>query len=1146
MIRNAEQIRTEINIVDVIGRHVTLKRRGVNYVGLCPFHDETTPSFTVFPNTNKFKCFGCGQAGDGIHFLMERQGMTYPEALEFAASESRIEVEYDRREQRAEIIEQAKKEKEHRSALYEALNGVHLYYANKGPLPGSYCDLETKTELVDADGRLIKRTTADAFGICWTPDDNLIFKSGFWEQRILEEIGVIGKGDFGHYDFFKRRLLFRITDQQGKVVALAGRRLSTEDAKPEEGGKQRSKYINSKQSALYDKSEVLFGLFENRRGIKDAGYATLVEGYFDVVTPHDHGIRNCVAPCGTALTDQQAKLLSRFTDEVVILRDGDSAGTEAAKRDVETLVRAGLKVRICQMKPSSELIKNMLLQEDIIGAQLRELESAEKMAPEKGKEKKHLANIEKMKANLVAMRECMATMKEDYAALKDPDTFMRRNGKKGFEKFIQNTAQDGIIWRVMEDYDPQDVFSKDQATQIAATLLALIESETLKDHYIRELCKPSNLGAVKTILGQAVKIQSDTKGRKSDLNPKQKQDVITYGMYERDQKYFISSDIGGIGWQVSNFTLRPIIFIEGAKESIRLVEITNEKKIARILDINSRNFVELGPFKQTIEARGNYRFEGKPEHFLKVKAKVYDEMKTAFPIYTLGLHREGFFTFANGIVSEGKFTPVDEYGLVSHADTTYYLPAFSKIRDHVKSDDVDNDYQDEQYYVYTEGGQPISWKEWTALMIKVHGENAVIGILYLCSCIIREKVFERLDNMFPHLNMFGLPGSGKNQLAASLCAVYGKYRPPVHIVNATDAAFFRRIAQVRNGLAWYDEYSNNAEHKRVEALKQFADGTGRSRASVDNPNRTNSSQVNAGCIISGQQQPTADVALFTRCISLSFSNTEFDAAAKENHARLKKIEQGGQLTSFVALLHSQREHMGEQFAQEFETAYSRFQEIVAGQNVMDRILRSYTALLTTFRLLKDKIEFSFDETEVERILEKSIMTQKESVYQENEVSIFWRMVEFFMSNNEIEHGADIIVEETTSESFDLDWKGTNKETKDYRPAKRLLYLYLARVHPFYLERHQRQRNAKGLDVEALKYYLKASGGWEGYKRGKKFLGVTRACLVFDADKLPFEVEDTVAVLSRKKRFTSEDPEAPVSEPKAPELKESPTNDDLPF
>jgi len=1162
MIKNADQIRAEANIIDVVGKHVTLKRRGVTFVGLCPFHNENSPSFTVFPTTNTFKCFGCGVGGDAIHFLMEKEGLTFPEALEAAASEARIEVEYEHKERRQEDIDRAKQEKAKRTSLADTLQGVHRFYADKGPLEGTYCDLETRTELCDADGRLIKRTTADTFGLCLTPDDNLVNKAGFWETAPLEEIGILGKSDYGHYDFFRRRLIIRITDHTGKITALAGRRLRAEDnvrsKSPLEGGKggdkQRSKYINSKDSILYNKSEILFGLFENRRGIKDAGYATLVEGYFDVITPHDHGICNCVAPCGTALTDAQARLLKRYTDEVLILRDGDHAGLEAAKRDVETLVRAGLKVRICQMKPGAELIRSMLDQKEHLAAQKKEVETWSKLDPI---DKKGIKEREKSEALLATMQENMTRMESDYAAFKDPDAFLRRHGKKGFEFFLEETSQDGIIWRVMEDYDSNDVYSKEMATQTAGTLLALIESESLRDFYVRELCKPANLGSIKAILNSAVKTHTETKGKKSDLTPKQKQDVIAYGLFERDNKYFVAHDVNSNGWAVTNFTVKPIIFIEGQRESIRLVEITNEKGIARILDINSRNFVELGPFKQTIEARGNYRFEGKPEHFSKVKAKVYDEMRTAFPIYTLGLHREGFFTFANGLVHEGKFSPVDEYGLVAFGDTKYYLPAFSKIRDHVKSDDVDNDYQDEQYYVYTPGDPGITFQDWTALMRQVHGDNAVVGVLYLCSCFIREKIYERLDNMFPHLNFFGLPGSGKNQLAASLTAVFGKYRQPVHIVNATDAAFFRRIAQVRNGLAWYDEYSNNAEYKRVDALKQFADGTGRSRAQIDNPNRTTSSAVVAGCIVSGQQQPTADIALFTRCISLNFHVTEFDSEAKDRHARLKKLEQQGQLTAFTAMLHDQRGHMLESFAQEFESAYRRMQELVAGNVVMDRILRSFTAMLTTYRLLKDKVQFAFTEAEVENILVTSILTQRESVYQENEVSIWWRMVEFFLANGDIEHGADILVEETKDETFDLDWQGKQKETREYRPAKRLLYIYIARAHPLYLERHQRQRNAKGLDVEALKYYLKSSAAWEGFKRAKKFNGQVKACLVFDCDKLPFEIEDTVAVMARKARRAA-DPDAntPASTAEEPAQKpqfgpgerhgETPVDDELPF
>ncbi len=1122
MIKNVSQLRKEINIVDVISKYVEISKRGTVLVGLCPFHNEKSPSFTVYPTTGTYKCFGCGEGGDAVAFLMEHKGMTFPEAIESAASESRLVVEYEQTEKRQEVLDRAIQEKQRRDGMAETLHNVHHYYQQKGPqFVPLYCDLQTREEICNVDGRAVGRNTVNRFGICLAPDDNFVRKSAFWEDSILEEIGILGKGDFGLYDFFRNRLLFRIADNTGKIVGLGGRRPRAEDA-----ANKRAKYINSKDSLLFQKKDNLFGLYENRKGIRDAGYAVLVEGYFDVVTPHDHGVCNHVAPCGTALTEQQARLLRRYTDEVVILRDGDDAGREAAKRDVEILIKAGLKVRIVNLRPSAELLKNIEEQGDAINLQKKEIEAV----PEEDRKGK---KYDKAVSLLKKMNDVLENMKGERDALKDPDIFVRRQGKESYIAYIQDNAEDALIWRVMCEYDKDDVFKKETAIQVAAQLLCLIESETLRDSYLRELTQKSRLGAVKSILASAISAQVDGKEAKNDLTPKQKQDIINYGIYIKDNKYFVSFDVGRTGWSVSNFSIKPIIFIEGTRESIRLVEITNEKGSTRILDINSKNFVELGPFKSTVEARGNYRFEGKPEHFAKLKAKVYDEMTTAFPIYTLGLHKEGFFAFANGILNEGKFSPVDEYGLVSHGDVRYYLPAYSKIREHIKSDDVENDYQDEQYYVYGGGSAPLSFHDWTVLMRQVHGENAIIGILYLCAALIRDKIFERLDNMFPHLNMFGLPGSGKNQLAASLCALFGKYRPPVHIVNATDAAFFRRIAQVRCGIAWYDEYSNNCDHRRIEALKQFADGTGRARAQVDNPNRTNSTAVNAACIMSGQQQPTADVALFTRCISLNFSNTEFSKEAKEKHARLKKLEQGGDLTAFTAALHALRPAICEQFALAFEESYTRFQALAAGSQVMDRIMRSYTALLTTYKLFSDKIQFGFTEKEVEDTLLKCILTQRDAVYQENETSIWWRMVEFFIANGEIEHGTDLLVEEVHEEVYDLDWK-TAKEVKQYKPNRRLLYLYLARAHPLYLERHYRQRNVKGLDNEALKYYLKASPAWEGWKKSKKIGGAVKYVLVFDVDKLPFELEDTVAVLAKKNRFAkTEESEGAKDETKKP-------------
>lgn len=1198
MIKNDKSIREEANIVAIIGEYVTLKRQGSSHVGLCPFHAENSPSFHVDATRNRFKCFGCGEGGDAIHFLMEHQKMTYPEAIEAAATHSRIEVEYANRELRQQDIDAAKAEQARRTGLSETLTTVHRFLADKYPLgTANHCDIASREEVLDADGRTLRESTAETFGICFSPDENIVTRSGFWEDAKLTEIGIVAQGDHGHYDFFRNRMIFRIRDHQGKTVGLGGRRRRADDA---EGGK-RAKFLNPKASILYDKSNVLFGLFENRKGIREAESAMLVEGYMDVVTPHDHGVCNLVAPCGTALTEAQARLLERYTKKVTIVRDNDPAGLDAAKRDVEILVAAGLQVSICLLGAPEKLKADIEEQRDLLAEK-----KAQAYAKQAGAAQKIMADIEEQKGwiaaktaqvegfrsegldektigreerllkamaekladlekkldklleradpNLTAMEEKLADLERERAgfdSVKDPDDFCRKHGGAGFRFFVETNAQDAIIWRVMAEVsNREDVYQRDAATNVAGQLLSLIESQSLRDYYIRDLCKKGNLGAVKSLLGETIDTYQKNKGEKSKLTPKQQQDIIKYGLYEQNNRYHICTDLSGTGWCCSNFVVRPIIFIEGVKQSIRLVEVRNEHGESRILDIDAKNFVELGPFKATVEGRGNFDFQGKAEHYQKVKRKVYDEMKTAFPIQTLGLHREGFFAFANGIVHEGRFYEVNEYGLVSFGDTRYYLPAFSKLTDHIKSDDVDNDYEDEKFHPFTPGDPGITFEEWTRLMAEVHGTNGVVGVLFYCMTFVRGELRKRLDEMFPILNLFGLPKSGKNQLGASLISLFGIKRPPVNVFNATDASFFRRIAQVRNGFAWYDEYLNSVDPKRVQSLKQFADGAGRTRANYDSSNRTNTSGVVSACILSGQHQPTADPALFSRCICLNFSITERTDAERERHTRLKGIENTGKLVAFTAMLHSHRPHMIDQLDDCFDRAMDVLKPVARGNGVGDRELRNYAAMFCAFLLLKDKVAFGFSEAEVVKILSKGLLDQVQSSNSENEVSVWWRIIEFFISNGEIEHGHDLIVEAQNDEVFDIDWTGKNKETKVYQPTKRLLYLNFTRSHQFYMERHQRQRNAKGLDIEALKHYLRASPGYEGFKRSKKFNGIVKMCYVFDTEKLPFDLEDTLIVLARKRRAqpgqepTTDELTPTVEVPFVPD--QSPVNVDLPF
>ncbi len=1049
MISNIQEIRDNSDILQIISTYVGLKKQGSVYKGCCPFHEENTPSFVVYSNSGRYKCFGCGESGDAVSFLMDYKGMTFPEAIEKVAADSKVEIHYERKENRGEWIAKEKERSARAAQMSETLGFVAQYLYENTAFKHVASNIEGKEQVLNIDGRLLNKSTVEAFQISFYKKELKLTELNAWDAQILKETGMVKEGQHGQYDTFRNRLMFPIMAHTGKVIGFGGRKPSNDV------NKENPKYINSQESEVYSKGKSLFGLFQNKKGIKDKGYAVLVEGYFDVVTPYDEGVQNLVATCGTALTDDQARLLKRYTDECYILRDGDEAGMKATLRDVETLIRAGLKVKVCFFEEG------------------------------------------------------------------DPDEFVRKHTGRGFLAFLEEKAMDAIVWRVMKDYDKTDIYKVEQSIKMAAKLLSDVKSPILRDEYIRLLTKSDKLGNVaKSIKAEMADLKKETN---TDLNPKQVQDIIKYGVYEKDNKYFKSFDSDSPGQDISNFVVDPIMHIIGAKAAYRLVALKNQYGHKMVLEINTNNFVEIGPFKKEVESKGNFVFKGRPEDFTKVKSKIYDEMPLAYPIYTMGLHKEGFWTWANGLAVANKFYPVDEFGVVSYKDMKYYLPAFSTLADQIKSDDMDQSYEDEKFYVYTEGDPGISFKDWTLLLLHVYGENAYMAIGYYVAALFRDIVFERLDGMFPHLNFFGMPGTGKNQLAQSICAPFGKFRPPVHIVNATDAAFTRRISQMRNGIAWYDEYSNNIDHKRVEALKMFADGTGRAKAQMDNNQRTTSTPVNAACIVSGQQQPTLDIALFTRCISLSFGIREF-SATKDKHSKLKEIEKTGKLTSFTNQLQLHREYVKENYFEEFDKQLTIFKKKIAehGQ-IMDRIVRSYVALITIVELMGKKVEFSFDINDMTKACINALVNQKDSVYAEDEVSVWWRLIEYFIANNIIEHGVDILVEYAYSESYDLDWHNKlGKETKKYNPQKRLLYINFSKTHPEYLERHQRQRGVKGLDIKALQYYLKASEAFEGLKRGKKFGHASKGCYVFDANQIPFDIEDSIIVMSRKFRKMDDD------------------------
>lgn len=332
-----DQIRQATDIVELISRYLTLTKKGKNYFGLCPFHSEKTPSFSVNPEKQIFHCFGCGKGGNVYTFLMEHDKIGFIEAVRYLAEKAGIPLDYSSTESR---------QYQEKEALYfTAKFAARFFYKNLAtPQIGQIgMDYFKKRQLTP---EIIKK-----FGLGYALNlwDGLI--KAATQQNIkteqLEKCGLIipRKESGGFYDRFRNRVIFPIFDSSGRVVAFGARRL-VDDNSP--------KYINSPETLIYQKRETLYGLAQTRQAIQSENLAIMVEGYMDLISLFQAGIQNVVATSGTALTPEHAKLIGRYTKNVILLYDGDSAGSKAALRGLDILLEHDLEVQVAQLPQGND------------------------------------------------------------------------------------------------------------------------------------------------------------------------------------------------------------------------------------------------------------------------------------------------------------------------------------------------------------------------------------------------------------------------------------------------------------------------------------------------------------------------------------------------------------------------------------------------------------------------------------------------------------------------------------------------------------------------------------------------------------------------------------------------------------------------
>ena len=781
-----------------------------------------------------------------------------------------------------------------------------------------------------------------------------------------------------------------------------------------------AKYLNSSSSDLYNKSESVFGI---EAAIKQAIREDVfycVEGAPDVLQLQNIGHNNVVAPLGGNWTTEQLKQLKKYASKLCFIPDSDTPKEGAKYPPGKEYVRKHGRAAL-------ELGFTVLVRELPYG------ENGEKQ---------------------------------------DPDTFFRNKSDWHIP-----TEEDFITWFAADSFRLADTTeAKTYAVKEVAEMLAVINDPIKEEMYISQL---NGLYKGKNLWQSAINAAKKTiyEGKHKE-NKKIDVDLYSsYGFFCKHHQYF-SLTKDGDEYQWSNFEMKPMFHVKDAINPKRLYKITNVQRTTEIIELKQEDLISLAKFQQKVEGLGNYLWMASAKELTKLKRYLYEQTETAEEIVQLGWQPKGrFFAFGNGIF-DGEWHPIDEYGIVRLEDRgNFYLPAASLIyKNETKL------FQFERRFVHL-SYNTIKMKEYFQCMIDVFGDNAKVGICFLLATLFRD-VITGYTKSFPILNLFGPKGSGKSELGHSLMSFFIIDNTAPNIQNSTIAAMADLVAQCANALVHIDEFKNSIEIDKREFLKGLWDGTGRSRMNMDRDKKREITSVDCGVILSGQEMATADIALFSRFVYLTFNSSEFSEAAKAKFNRMTEIRKRGcsHLTLEI-LKHRNR------FESDFITDYSRCTrdvlELLKGQQIEDRILRNWLIPLAAFKVLEAVIEIPFTYNEILRICVDGIRRQNAECKNNNELAQFWTVVSYLQQNGEIFCDADYRIEPVTELKTNI-----MKDKMMFQSSKKILFLRKNRIFLLY-KKFGRMVGDTVLPEGSLLYYLENSKEYMGIRGPMRFKNIQR-------------------------------------------------------
>lgn len=896
--------------------------------GLSPFTNERTPSFVVSNVKGIWKDFASGRGGKSvIEFVQAYKGMDFPEAVKLSCEVLNIPIEYEKE------TEAQKAKRQEKKSLGEIIAFVKENYKENLP------------KLSLAQQYMQERGFSDEI----LSDFEIGYAlAGMYE--VLKERGQVSEGvalgvlkayqNGGYYDFFKGRIIFPISDKHGHCVGFGGRVM------PSEAKEGAPKYLNSPESEVFHKSELLYGFHLARNSMAQRGEVYLVEGYTDVMRMHQIGLRNCVATLGTALSAQHLDQIKKLCKKLIIFRDSDNAGATAAYRDMGLALEAGLFV------------------ERVVFAS-------------EGKEDPDSIGQREGAVALIEAARCDAVLHYLQGAYEEA---LGRADTKGKKVILM----------------PED---KKRLSDLAMELIGKIPDVVTRDAYMEQ---------VKARFGIKVAIEKP-KEEKTYLEtprfsisdfldeidlleryqfPKEvedpsvyKNEILEYGVFQHANRIYCSTDKGNAFYDISNFSIEIIQHMQDEQFPMKLIRICNVHGVEKIFDVLSEKINTLNSFKNVVTSYGNFSFSGSAAQHERLLRYLFDRMGTGRKIDVLGWQAEGFWVWNNKIVIPGlREEAINSEGLFKYQHDSYYIPSANKNFEK-------NMYKYGAQKKFRSIPTEVSLPQYLKQLYKVHRGHAITGILFGIGSLFQDIVVS-CTGFFPILFYFGPASTGKDNICEAIQSFVGQPQTAIQLEGSasTIKAQIREFAQFSNGISQLSEYKRG--NPQVDGIiKGLWDRRGYKRGSIESRVAVDEVPIISSTLLTGNDSPDAE-ALITRLIWEEMKVQEFSEEAKASYNKLKDMCRRGVSGISDWLLHK-RAVFQEHFLEVYREKKRLLSEREAIKGVPVRMIDNLAVLYAVYGIFEREGIFPFWQEDMERHFDALIENQRRKIESDSVYQRFW-------------------------------------------------------------------------------------------------------------------------------------------------------------